>query len=487
MITWMQKHRKYLVITIWISTIAFVGAGFVGWGAYSYNSNSSGVAAVVGNQKITMQELDQAYTNIYNYYQEKSKGTFTEEKAKKLNLKHRALLELENNALLLNYANKLGLTALDSEVEQNLESTKAFQNGGVFNKDQYYRVLRNFQITPKEYENSIRRQIILSKINNILNLSPTPLEIDTFGASLFMQDKLLVKTITLDKSKISINDKDLKNFWSNRKKDYLTKKSYLLDIIKIPVSFIEVDANETKQFYQENRYKYTDNNGKIENFEQAKNQVIRDLQFKKAKIFALRKYIAFKHNKIKTTETKLVTVDNENFPQKKLNIASVGDVLKPFKEKESYIIAKIEKVNMPKPMTFQEAKQKVKKDYYIVAEKNILIKKAKNSLKNFTTGTDLGFVSRDDTKKIKGLTNIEALEFLNQLFSSNKKEGYQIFENKAIIYKILEQKLLDKDKLKVYNKLLKDVISNTKTTEINEQLLMQLIKTYKIKSYYKGQ
>ena len=36
MITWMQRHKKWLVITIWISTIAFVGAGFVGWGSYEY-------------------------------------------------------------------------------------------------------------------------------------------------------------------------------------------------------------------------------------------------------------------------------------------------------------------------------------------------------------------------------------------------------------------------------------------------------------------
>ena len=39
MITWMQKHRKYLVVTIWVSTIAFVGAGFVGWGAYDLNAS----------------------------------------------------------------------------------------------------------------------------------------------------------------------------------------------------------------------------------------------------------------------------------------------------------------------------------------------------------------------------------------------------------------------------------------------------------------
>ena len=52
MISWMQKHRKYLVITIWISTIAFVGAGFVGWGSFDYGSMSGDVAKV-GKVKVS--------------------------------------------------------------------------------------------------------------------------------------------------------------------------------------------------------------------------------------------------------------------------------------------------------------------------------------------------------------------------------------------------------------------------------------------------
>ena len=52
MITWMQKHKKYLVITIWISTIAFVGAGFVGWGAYKFGAAADAIATV-GETKVT--------------------------------------------------------------------------------------------------------------------------------------------------------------------------------------------------------------------------------------------------------------------------------------------------------------------------------------------------------------------------------------------------------------------------------------------------
>ena len=57
MITWMQKHKKYLVVTIWVSTIAFVGAGFVGWGAYDMNTNRAKSVAKVGNRNISIGEF----------------------------------------------------------------------------------------------------------------------------------------------------------------------------------------------------------------------------------------------------------------------------------------------------------------------------------------------------------------------------------------------------------------------------------------------
>ncbi len=483
MITWMQKHRKYLVVTIWISTIAFVGAGFVGWGAYNYNTSRAGAVAVVGNTKITIQELNRAYTNIYNYYQDKLNGKFSREQAKKMGLKDIALNQLINETLKLNYAKELGFTTLDSEVEKALENTKAFQSGGVFNKDQYYRVLRNIQFTPKEYENSLKKEITLRKLDNILNLSVTPLEIETFGASIFMRDKLMTKIIKINDADINISDNDLKKFWEKRKKNYLTKKSYVLSIIKIPVSFIQVDENETKSYYKKKRYNYTDKDGKIETYEQAKNRIIQDIQFKKGKVFALKKYLALKKGKVKANDKVTVYINNKNYPQNKLKIASVGDVLKPFKYEGEYIVAKVNKIHMPKPMDFDQAKNIVKKEYAQVLKKGMLIKKAKSMLSDFNNGTELGYISRDDIKKIKGLNELEAIEFLNQVFNSGKKEGFKVFDNKAIIYKILEQKLLDKNKLKTYNNLIKKNVTNAKAAELNQKLLKVLRNKYKIESY----
>jgi len=283
------------------------------------------------------------------------------------------------------------------------------------------------------------------------------------------------------------NDNILKNFWSKRKKSYLTTKIYELSIVKVPVSFIQVDENETKEFYKKHRFKYIDKDGKILTYENAKNRVIKDLQFKRGKRFALKKYLSLKRGKIKADENMTISVKQSLFPQDKLKTASVGDVLKPFAFGDSYIVAKVTKVDMPKPMTFSQAKTRVKKDYLQIAQKQQLKHEAMKIVANFNNGKDIGFVSRDDIKKIKGLNELEAVDFLSYVFNSSDKKGYKVFGNKAIIYKVMEQKLLDNNKLKTYNMLLRSNVENTKLAEINQKLLSKLRQKYKIESYYKGQ
>jgi len=298
---------------------------------------------------------------------------------------------------------------------------------------------------------------------------------------------LQTKIIYADTSKITVNDDILKNFWQKRKKSYLTTKTYELSVIKVPVSFIQVDENETKDYYKKKRYSYTDKDGKIMSYEDAKDRVIKDLQFKKGKRFALKKYLALKRGKIKATEKMTISVKQSLFPQDKLKTASIGDVLKPFTFGDAYIVAKVAKIDMPKPMTFEEAKNQVLKDYLKIAKNKQLKNEAKNIVANFNGGNDIGFVSRDDIKKIKGLNELEAVEFLNQVFNSSKKKGYRVFGNKAIVYRVLEQKLLDKNKLKTYSMLLENNVKNAKLAELNQKLLSKLRQKYQIESFYKGQ
>jgi peptidyl-prolyl cis-trans isomerase D len=142
---------------------------------------------------------------------------------------------------------------------------------------------------------------------------------------------------------------------------------------------------------------------------------------------------------------------------------------------------------MPKPMSFKQAKERVKQDYIKIAKKQQLANEAKKLVSDFKNGQDTGFLSRDDIKKIKGLNELEAVDFLNQVFNSSNKKGYKIFGSKAIVYKVVEQKLLDKNKLKTYEMLLKNNVKNAKLAEINQKLLSKSREKYQIESFYKGQ
>lgn len=155
MITWMQRHKKWLIITIWISTIAFVGAGFVGWGQYSYG-DKAGAVAKVGDVEISRGELQKGYSNLYMQYNQMFQGNFDEEQAKQFGLQKQALQQLIQQALIINLAHSYDLSVSDAEVVEALQKQEYFFKDGVFDKETYRSVLAQSRLTTKEYEADLK-------------------------------------------------------------------------------------------------------------------------------------------------------------------------------------------------------------------------------------------------------------------------------------------------------------------------------------------
>ena len=166
MITWMQRHKKWLVVTIWISVIAFVGAGFVGWGDYDFNMNRSSSVAKVADEKISIMELNQRYSQVFSYYNEISNGTLTEQRAKESGLDSLALQSLIEDKLLISFAKRLGLSVSEDEILRVLINDKQFlDTNGLFDKNIYYAILAQNDIKPTQYESIIYDEILLDKLS----------------------------------------------------------------------------------------------------------------------------------------------------------------------------------------------------------------------------------------------------------------------------------------------------------------------------------
>ncbi|XPV54069.1 MAG: SurA N-terminal domain-containing protein [Halarcobacter ebronensis] len=137
----MQRHKKWLVITIWISTIAFVGAGFVGWGSYDYGSKG-GAVAVVGDREVTVEEYQREYSSLYDQYARMFGNQFNQEMADKLKLKDAAYKLIIQKNLILSFADELGLDVTNEEIAKQLVLIPAFLKDGKFDKDTYIKVLQ---------------------------------------------------------------------------------------------------------------------------------------------------------------------------------------------------------------------------------------------------------------------------------------------------------------------------------------------------------
>ena len=170
MIAWMQKHNKYLVVTIWIATIAFIGAGFVGWGSYKYGKKAESIAQV-GDVEISQSKFDFTYRNLYREYNDLFKGQFDEAKAKEIGLVKKVFDTLVMQAYLLNLANEYGIVVSERELADYIASLPTFQNGGVFSREIYDAYLQNNAMKAKNFEAILRDDIRISKLMKLLSYS----------------------------------------------------------------------------------------------------------------------------------------------------------------------------------------------------------------------------------------------------------------------------------------------------------------------------
>ncbi|RXJ89107.1 peptidylprolyl isomerase [Arcobacter sp. CECT 8983] len=471
MITWMQRHKKWLVITIWISTIAFVGAGFVGWGSYDYGSKG-GAVAVVGDREVTVEEYQREYSSLYDQYARMFGNQFNQEMADKLKLKDAAYKLVIQKNLILSFADELGLDVTDEEIAKQLVQIPAFLKDGKFDKDTYIKVLQQNRTNPTEFEASIKRDILLQKVESLFQIQANEKELENLNKLLFAEDKISIKVLNANNVKVNVTEDELKKYWEENKNSYVSEPTVKLAIEEITVEPKNFSEEELKNHYNSFKTDYTKEDGKLKTFDEAKEDMIQTLSEKATKKEALKKYLKLK--KGEENFTKEVEIEESKLAYSQEDLEKIdgsvpGDVLKPFIHDGNYIVVKVLNKGLPKPLSYEQAKEQVSKNYESIALNKALEELSKKELENFS-GRSLGYVARDSYSKIPELQPQEALSFLNKLFESTQKQGKVNLGNKIVLYKIEDSKLAQYDKSK------NDAVKSTVNKLLNQELINNLIK-----------
>ncbi len=487
MITWMQRHKKYLIITIWISTIAFVGAGFVGWGQYSYGDKAKGVAKV-GNIEITMAELQKGYSRLYSQYNQMFQGNFDEEKAKQFGLEKQALQQLIQQTLILNLADSYDLEVSDAELLTELKAQEAFFDNGVFNKEIYKQVLSRNNMSIKEYEADVKNALLVQKTLALLPVEASTNESNILNTTMQIADKINYKVISDKDIVVDTSDAAVKPFWETASQKFMTEVSYELNYIKQAKIMDTHEEAKISKYYQENKNRFKDSDGKILSLENAKEMVVEKLNEKATKDRALRAYIAYKKDKLgddvliqNTIISKYTNPYSAEVLEKVAKLSLSSPYMKPALINGEYFTFKLTKVNPSKAKSYEEAKTEVMFLYTTQAKKSKLLELANNSIKSFS-GETTDFITAMNVNEIKNLETDEAGEFLEKLFASKEKRSFIVLNSgKIILYDILEQKLLDNSNTDQSNLVMK-----LKSAMFNEGLIKSLQNKYKTEIFIQG-
>lgn len=449
MITWMQRHRRYLVITIWISTIAFIGAGFVGWGQYNYNDKAGSVAKV-GDIAITSGEFQKAYSNLFNQYNQLFQGKLDEQQAKQFGLPKQAMKSLINQALILNLAAEYDLEVSDEELRKTIQAQSAFTKDGVFDKNVYSAVLSQNNLTKKEYEEAMRRDLLIQKTLYLFTPGVQAVEVKAIASAIGVADKISYKVLTPSMVSSSNDTAAIKAFWEQHKNEYKTEPTYDLSFVRSSILKDKDEQTNEKE--------------------------------------ALRLYIDFKKGTLdpsvnvnKMVLTSSTTLFSPDQIKEIIALNPEKPFLKPRLVGNEYFIIKLDRINTPRIKTYEEALSQATTAYMAQEKQTKLLELAQNTYKSFE-GSVSDFVTHNDAAKLTGLSSAEAAEFVDKLFSSKSKQGFLTLKSgNVILYNILEQKLLQDTGVADENTVMK-----LKDNLLNEKLLKKLTQKYPVEIYVEG-
>src|SRR5512140_1743012 len=148
--------------------LSFIALTFIWWGVGTYSDQGRNVAATVGGETITTNELAEAVAGLEKSYREVYGPAFTPEMAKALDMKKQAMNSLVQRKILLLEAAKMGLSATDEEVQREIAAVPAFQQNGQFRDDLYRSVLSYNRVSVAGFEASKRVEITLKKVEGLL-------------------------------------------------------------------------------------------------------------------------------------------------------------------------------------------------------------------------------------------------------------------------------------------------------------------------------
>lgn len=212
---------------------------FAMWGIGYYLRGSAGPhadAASVNGVKISNFELNKQYQDLRS----KFKGALSSQKI--AGLKHKAMSQLVENAVLYSAATNMGMGISNQTIDAWITESPAFQVNGHFSQEKFKYALQSMGLSTQMLRSNIRRSVMTSQVQKGISKTAfaLPSEVSTYTGLLY--EKRVASYAVVPNSdftsKVSLTSQEIQSYYNAHKKAFYTPRQVKLSYIELSVKGI---------------------------------------------------------------------------------------------------------------------------------------------------------------------------------------------------------------------------------------------------------
>ncbi len=231
------------------------------WGIQNYLTTSAGreIAAKVNGEKITAQQLNNAFERTRRRMMVQFSGMINLNQAQQAKLKQTVLQQLINSEVRAQAAKKQGFYISTQQVQAVIGQMSAFQEGGQFSPARFQQVIDNMLYTPQSFATELERSMLAQQVQQGIMSSAfsLPSEIDQTVQLMDQTRDVSYFTITAKQfaNKVSASDAAIQAYYKKHVAQFKTPEEISINYIELSPTKIKKSIHPTptelQTFYQD--------------------------------------------------------------------------------------------------------------------------------------------------------------------------------------------------------------------------------------------
>lgn len=239
----LQSIRERLtgILAFTILGILVIPFALVGVNQYFTSSGGNNVARI-NETEISYNDFNQSFANYRRQMQSIMGAAYDPVQMDTLTVRREHLDNLVNEELITQAALSMGLDVDDETLAEEIRNIPAFQVDGQFNADVYQARLQSQGLTPKQFQNEMRNQFVVTQLPRNITASSiaTSAELDEFVA-LVDQGRTfgaVMMPAETPETAPEFSEEEISAWYESHAADYQSEEQVIIEYVDLDAAFL---------------------------------------------------------------------------------------------------------------------------------------------------------------------------------------------------------------------------------------------------------